>query len=569
QSWSFAVAMLLFVRTRTFETGIDKGTVHCSREKGNEVLHAEKGDHGFIVSGSYPGNYSTGGKTGLWCQVHIQVCSTCKLQLEFVELTFTPCTPHRHRSHNKDWCHLGCDHIHVYEVDSPYNKVTHKDYFSANESDQYTSISGNLKIRHCVASTHEDDGKRFKIAYKVLDKKEIFKGVVSQYGDVRGIVKSPNFPHGYALNGESFTFEIHNLDPYGHVRLTFDDWDIAPETKVKIYDGFWGAINHTTLERYPRPVFVSVTNTIAIVMTTGSVSTASGGQVSDCCHYSGFKAEYQFVSEYEWKEKPDASCSEVHPLQGGGSLSFSGSTDQVPKFYDCIWLIKRYSSTNTADAVMLKLREVLLGDGWLRFGKRNNLEIRNGVTSEAPLVARYTARNLTDIPSPIWSRTGLYIRLRGGFFRTDKLSFTFTAVKNVTGDGEGCPGYFDFLCRNLLCIDQELLCDGLDHCGDGSDESPAVDCSVSEILKHTFKWSMPYIVDTTVANKPYCQGIVCGSKCIVLDQLCDGVVDCDDSMDESSCAKKVHRSGSPMLTKPIFLLAFLLACYLIGSKQGR
>lgn len=53
---------------------------------------------------------------------------------------------------------------------------------------------------------------------------------------------------------------------------------------------------------------------------------------------------------------------------------------------------------------------------------------------------------------------------------------------------------------------------------------------------NTFNTSVS-AVDTTVANKPYCQGIVCGAKCIVLDQLCDGVVDCEDSMDESSCGK--------------------------------
>ncbi|CAL1538167.1 unnamed protein product, partial [Lymnaea stagnalis] len=461
---------------------------------------------------------STGGKAGLWCQVHIQVCSTCKLHLHFVELSFAQCSPGRHKGPNKDWCHLGCDHIHIHEVDPPYSRLTHRDFFLGNESSHYTSISGNLKIRHCAGNTSVEDGKRFKIAYKVIDKKETYKGVVSQYADVRGTVTSPNFPHGYAINGESFTFEIHNLDPYGHIRLTFDDWDIAPETKVRIYDGFGYTSNHTTLERFPRPVYVSMSNTIAIVMSTGSPHGA-GTQTSECCYYTGFKLEYQFVSEKEWKEKPDASCSQVQPMQGGGILSFTGNTSSVPRFYDCVWLIKRYSSLNTADAVMLRLREVLLGDGWLRYGKKNTLEIRNGVSSEAPLIARYTARNLTDIPASITSQLGLYIRLRGGFFSTDKLSFMYTAVKNVTEDGNGCPGFY-FLCRNLLCIDNDLTCDSVDHCGDGSDERPTLDCSVSDMLKHSFKWSMPYIADTTLANKPACPDITCGAICITLNQVC-------------------------------------------------
>lgn len=58
--------------------------------------------------------------------------------------------------------------------------------------------------------------------------------MVSEFGDSMGFVTSPNFPNGYALNGETFAYMIQNLDPYGHVRLTFDDWDIAPETKVKV-----------------------------------------------------------------------------------------------------------------------------------------------------------------------------------------------------------------------------------------------------------------------------------------------------------------------------------------------
>ncbi|CAL1541555.1 unnamed protein product, partial [Lymnaea stagnalis] len=54
---SLALAMLLCALTRALETGINKGILHCSREKGNDILLAEKGDHGYIVSGGYPGNY--------------------------------------------------------------------------------------------------------------------------------------------------------------------------------------------------------------------------------------------------------------------------------------------------------------------------------------------------------------------------------------------------------------------------------------------------------------------------------------------------------------------------------
>lgn len=60
--------------------------------------------------------------------------------------------------------------------------------------------------------------------------------MVAQEGNSFGTVQTPNFPHGYALNGETFTYVIQNLDPYGHVRFMATDWDIAPESEVKVGD---------------------------------------------------------------------------------------------------------------------------------------------------------------------------------------------------------------------------------------------------------------------------------------------------------------------------------------------
>ncbi|KAK3801359.1 hypothetical protein RRG08_014294 [Elysia crispata] len=225
------------------------GTIFCSRETGNVVINAEKGDHGYIVSGGYPAYYSTGGKSGLWCQAHIRVCSTCKVKVTFDKLSFAECpseSAESERDSGGDWCRSECDHIHLFEVDTPYDRITHRDYFAANESDHYSSISGNIKIQHCVGNTSVEDEKHFKIGFTVL--------------------------------------------------------------------------------------------------------------------------------EVDWEDRPNVSCSEIHPLKGGGILSFAGS--------------------------------------------------------------------------------------------------------NTLGETE-CPGYFDFRCARQFCIDHDLMCDGVDHCGDGSDESPVVDCAGS------------------------------------------------------------------------------------------
>lgn len=71
----------------------------------------------------------------------------------------------------------------------------------------------------------------------ISEKKEVKEAISSsttQYKENIGHIESPNFPNGYALNGETFTYMLQNLDPYGHIRLIFDDWDIAKESWIQV-----------------------------------------------------------------------------------------------------------------------------------------------------------------------------------------------------------------------------------------------------------------------------------------------------------------------------------------------
>ena len=48
------------------------------------------------------------------------------------------------------------------------------------------------------------------------------------------LVSSPNFPLGYAVRGEIYTYSIRNTDPGGFIRLFFTDWDLSPHSRITV-----------------------------------------------------------------------------------------------------------------------------------------------------------------------------------------------------------------------------------------------------------------------------------------------------------------------------------------------
>lgn len=83
-----------------------------------------------------------------------------------------------------------------------------------------------------------------------------------------------------------------------------------------------------------------------------------------------------------------------------------------------------------------------------------------------------------------------------------------------------------FTCNNKHCILPSWHCDGMDDCGDGSDET-----------------NCPTEVPTTCAENEF----TCDNKwCISNILLCDGENDCGDGSDERNCSKCVAAVHFPL-----------------------
>ena len=65
---------------------------------------------------------------------------------------------------------------------------------------------------------------------------EKFAEFTGTQGEVNssGYITSPNFPRGYAVRNEVFTYLIENTDPNGLIRLEFNDWNLSPNSRITV-----------------------------------------------------------------------------------------------------------------------------------------------------------------------------------------------------------------------------------------------------------------------------------------------------------------------------------------------
>jgi len=64
-----------------------------------------------------------------------------------------------------------------------------------------------------------------------------FRGHTQEVDGVPAIVdqfSNLGFPRGYSSSGDVFEYYIRNEDPNGHVRLTFEDWNLSPFSDIMV-----------------------------------------------------------------------------------------------------------------------------------------------------------------------------------------------------------------------------------------------------------------------------------------------------------------------------------------------
>ncbi|VDL63427.1 unnamed protein product [Nippostrongylus brasiliensis] len=275
------------------------------------------------------------------------------------------------------------------------------------------NISPNSSLQHYIENL-------FPLEIKSVSNEVVVTGyptdnVLSPNQTSIGFIESPRYPDAYPRSLVK-KYTLVNTKTGGYIRLVFDDFHLHFQSEMQI----------------------------------------------------GFRARYEFVYDKEWSDRPNGrDCDELHEGYGG-EIKMDGNQQLVNTYVDCIWIVGRFPHmTRTFDRV----EEFHMKGVGLR------LEVREGATSTSERLLLLFDSQTSEQLAHKQPRHGyttfnaspaFYVRLRGYVMGSSGLEIVYSQFYRWAT--ALCPGIGEFHCDNARCIKSTLRCDGINNCGDLSDE---------------------------------------------------------------------------------------------------
>ncbi|KAL1498254.1 hypothetical protein ABEB36_009082 [Hypothenemus hampei] len=411
-------------------------------------LYVEYGDSGEVVA-NYQNNLFERKPQGK-CSLELITCPSCLIHIKFTSLNISrSCS-------NSSGLNCGCDYLLLYQ---PLFENISGEYFCGNDNDTISDFFYDSKTRVTYIDFvfSRDYGQAFTLEFSALRNQMIFQGYPS-INNSSQILTSPFFPHPYPSDlSIEYVIQCHSKE-ICQISLLFTDFLMADSSILEFFDWNGQRIYVISGNTFRPPVIVTSGPSLTLRFYANGASNM------------GFKATY-FFNLKNFDDAflyPNTDCGgQVNNL--GGGITMMKMINEGTKLYDCIWIVKTPNNF-LHRKTHLYVKVVEFAD----FAGTTELILRKGLTSDEPIIEtlKYPLTNFdkkSENEHVVPINEGFYIRLRGRFSHDSRVAIVYAAFNY-----KDCFSGLDFLCGNLRCISTLLNCDGFDHCGDNSDESP--DC---------------------------------------------------------------------------------------------